>query len=176
MHPSHRPIAASAAVLLAVATLAGCDIKVSDRDLLPLDPPAAVDQMHARAGLFEKQTVGCWVDPRSAEAYAKGHIKGAIHLPLVQIPEAAAARLAPYNLYIVYGDGFQDPLAKAAAKKLLEVGFKKGTVYMMEGGLRAWEKDGYSIVTGTAPDGGDLPKQEARPAGKGTEVPEKGVR
>ena len=150
---------------------------MSDRDLIPLDPPSAMDRMHARTGLFEKPTQGCWIDPRSAEAYAKGHVKGAINLPIVQIPEAAAVRLAPYNLFVVYGDGFQDPLAKAAAKKLLEAGFKKGTVFVMEGGLRAWEKDGYSLVTGTAPEGGDLPAAPAKAAGPGGfEVPEQGVR
>ena len=154
----------------------GCDVKTSDRDLVFVGPDEATEKLNARGTLFEKAASGCLVDPRSAADYAKGHIKGAISLPLVEIEQAAGARLAGHNLFIVYGDGFQDPLAKAAAKKLLEAGVKKDAVFVMEGGLRAWQKDGYALVTGSLPEGGE-PKPAERPAaGDGVEVPEQGVR
>lgn len=161
----------------ALVALAGCDIKTSDRDLVFLSPPEATEKLHTRPGMFEKAVNGCWVDPRGEADYQKGHIKGAIHLPLVLITEAAGARLAGHNLFVVYGDGFQDPLAKAAAKKLLEAGFKKDTVFVLEGGLRAWQKDGYGLVTGSLPDGGEPAKATEKPKGDGgVEIPEQGVR
>ena len=80
MHTLARAIPARvAAAALLLAGAAGCDVKTSDRDLILLDPPGAVDKLNARSGMFVKETVGCWVDPRSAEAYAKGHIAGAIN-------------------------------------------------------------------------------------------------
>lgn len=156
---------------------AGCDVKTSDRDLVYLDPPGAVEQLNQRGGMFEKQRHGVMVDSRPVADYAKGHIKGAVNVPLVEITEAARASLAGHDLLVVYGDGFQDPVAKAAAKKLIEVGFKKDSVFVMEGGLRAWQKDGYALVTGTLPDGGDPKPVEKPKAGPGgVEVPEQGVK
>ena len=105
-------------------------------------------------------------------------ISGAISAPLAEMTETAAARLAGHNLFVVYGDAFQDALAKAGAKRLLELGFKN--VYVLEGGIRAWQKDGYTLVTGTEPGGGSPPKKDAagiKPAERGgVEVPEQGVR
>jgi rhodanese-related sulfurtransferase len=169
-------LAALACALLCTVP-AGCDVKTSDRDLVYLDPPGAVEQLNLRGGLFEKQHHGVWMDARPAAAYAVGHIKGAVNVPLVEVLEAGPARLAGHDLVVVYGDTFQDPVAKAAAKKLLEAGFKKDCVFVMEGGLRAWQKDGYSLVTGSLPDGGD-PKAEEKPksAPGGVEVPEQGVK
>ena len=174
---AHRPFVRALALVSASVALAGCDVKTSDRDLVFLSPPEATERLHTRPGMFEKAINGCWVDPRGDADYQKGHIKGAINLPLPLITEAAGARLAGHNLFVVYGDGFQDPLAKAAAKKLLEVGFKKDTVFVLEGGLRAWQKDGYALVSGSLPDGGEPAKAALKPAGDdGVEIPEQGVR
>ena len=173
--PSAARLAVLACAIVPFA-MAGCDVKTSDRDLVYLDPPGAVEQLNQRGGMFEKQRHGVMVDSRPTADYAKGHIKGAVNVPLVEITEAARASLAGHDLLVVYGDGFQDPVAKAAAKKLIEVGFKKDSVFVMEGGLRAWQKDGYSLVSGTLPDGGD-PKPVEKPKGPGgAEVPEQGAR
>ena len=174
MNPAHARVAAVALLLAA----AGCDVKTSDADLRGafIDPPAANEKLHARAGLLEGKTSACWVDPRSPAEYAKGHIAGAISVPLTDIQETAHARLAGHNVFIVYGDGFQDPMAKAAAKRLIEVGYKKKEVFILEGGTRAWQKEGYALVTGSLPEGGD-PKPVEKPAATGGfEVPEKGVK
>jgi hypothetical protein len=156
-----RSVLFAAIAAAPLAALIGCDIKTSDRDLVFLDPPSAVEKMHPRTGMFEKAVVSCWVSA-----------------PLVDMTETAAARLAGHNLFVVYGDAFQDALAKAGAKRLLELGFKN--VYVLEGGIRAWQKDGYTLVTGTEPGGGTPPKKDAagiKPAERGgVEVPEQGVR
>ena len=94
-----RSVLFAAIAAAPLAALLGCDIKTSDRDLVFLDPPSAVEKMHPRTGMFEKAVVSCWVDPRSAEDYAKGHISGAISAPLAEMTETAAARLAGHNLF-----------------------------------------------------------------------------
>ena len=171
-----RPSRSAAAAALAASILAlprGCDIKTSDRDLVMLDPQAAIDRFHERGSLLSKATVACYVDPRSAAEYAEGHLPGAINVPLVRMPEEARALLAGHDLFIVYGSTFQDPMAKAGAKRLLELGFKE--VFVMDGGTRAWEKDGYKLVTGSLPAGGNpQPRKEgaADPKDGGAEVPE----
>jgi len=173
---SGRPARTAATAAFAAAILVlqpGCDIKTSDRDLVMLDPQAAIDRFHERGSLLGKATVGCYVDPRSAAEYAQGHLPGAINVPLVQMPEEARALLAGHNLFIVYGSTFQDPMAKAGAKRLLELGFKE--VFVMDGGTRAWEKDGYKLVTGSLPAGGEpAPRKDgaADPKDGGAEVPE----
>ena len=168
-----RALPHAAAVTAVFAALAGCDVKTSDRDLVMLDPPGAVGKLHEGGTLFERARRGCWVDPRSAAEYERGHVSGAINVPLVRMPEEAGARLAGHDLFIVYGNAFQDPIAKAGAKRLIELGFKD--VYVMEGGLRAWEKDGYKIVTGTLPEGGNPAPEATKAPGEGAEVPEQQV-
>jgi 3-mercaptopyruvate sulfurtransferase SseA len=87
------------------------------------------------------------------------------------MPEEARVLLAGHDLFIVYGNTFQDPMAKAGAKRLLELGFKE--VFVMDGGTRAWEKDGYKLVTGTLPAGGNPPpRKDDGPKDDGAEVPE----
>ena len=169
-----RPMRPAATAGLAAAILAlqpGCDIKTSDRDLVMLDPQAAIDRFHERGSLLGKPTVACYVDPRSAAEYAEGHLPGAINVPLVRMPEEARALLAGHDLFIVYGNTFQDPMAKAGAKRLIELGFKE--VFVMDGGTRAWEKDGYKLVTGSLPAGGNpAPRKDDAPKDGGAEVPE----
>ena len=54
MHTLARAIPARiAAAALLLASAAGCDVKTSDRDLILLDPPGAVDKLNARSGMFE---------------------------------------------------------------------------------------------------------------------------
>jgi 3-mercaptopyruvate sulfurtransferase SseA len=61
---------------------------------------------------------------------------------------------------VVYDTDYNDVLAKAASKRLLELGFDR--VYTLEGGLKAWEKAGNDVATGvptTAPELPDKPVQ-----------------
>ena len=47
---------------------------------------------------------------------------------------------------LVYGEGFQDILADAASKRLIQLGYKD--VYTLRGGIQQWEADGYEVVRG----------------------------
>ncbi len=140
---------ATCSALAALALLGGCDVTTDDRSVIWLTPPEAVTKLNTPSGLFTKETRGVWIDPRSPKAYEEGHIAGAISLPLPDMRDAAASELNGYNLFLVYDADFSDVMAKAGAKRLLELGFTE--VYALKGGLRAWKNDGYTIVTGKQP-------------------------
>jgi rhodanese-related sulfurtransferase len=75
------------------------------------------------------------MDVRAAAAYATGHIQGAVHFPLPRI-QPNDARLEKKRL-VVYGRDSQDPIAPAAAKKLMSQGYRE--VYVLRGGLEAYQ-------------------------------------
>lgn len=133
---------------------AGCSKKTSDRDLVMISPDQGQtlvnNQKRALLGLGDAKT-GVWVDPRPAYKFAAGHIPGAISLPLKEITERQD-ELKKYNVLIIYGDDYADPVALGMSKKLLQLGFKE--VRTLEGGLKAWEESGRSLAKGTESDGG----------------------
>ena len=135
--------------MAALCVLAGCDPKTSDLDLVWVSPPKALDTLNTPGGLLSKPSRGVFVDPRSTKSYEEGHIPGAISLPFPAMTDTAASVLAGYDIFVVYDSDFSDVMAKAGSKRLLELGFKN--VYTLEGGLKAWRKEGYEVVTGSKP-------------------------
>jgi rhodanese-related sulfurtransferase len=82
------------------------------------------------------------LDARSPEAFAKGHIPGAISMPHRKINEAATATWPRDKLIVVY---CYSPACNAAAKaavKLIALGF---TVKEMIGGIEYWNEEGYPL-------------------------------
>lgn len=75
------------------------------------------------------------LDVRSAEAYAKGHVPGAINVPLPNINLSLRQAIAPDREVIVYADDGKG-LATAAAKKLIALGY--ANVSEFRGGYAAW--------------------------------------
>ncbi|MFO0961998.1 MAG: rhodanese-like domain-containing protein [Phycisphaerales bacterium] len=152
---SPAPLAAAALLALAaipaLTALVGCETKTNDTMLELLEPPAAVDKMNTPGRFLEKAPKGVYVDPRSAKQYAEGHIPGAINVPLADLRETARERLAGYNLFVVYDTDYGDVVAKAASKSLMELGYKD--VFTLRGGLKAWQKEGYTIAKGATPSG-----------------------
>ena len=79
------------------------------------------------------------VDVRSAEAYASGHVRGAVHLPHAQIDAEAAAAL-PGGLVVVYCWG---PGCNAAHKGALRLARHGREVKEMLGGWEYYEREGW---------------------------------
>lgn len=82
------------------------------------------------------------LDARSPEAFAKGHIPGAISMPHRKISEGATATWPKDKLIVVY---CYSPACNAAAKaavKLISLGF---TVKEMIGGIEYWKEEGYPL-------------------------------
>ena len=133
-------------MLFAIATLVGCNTsKTSDRDLalVSTDEALGVVGTHEATLGIGGDTVGVWVDPRSPEKFARGHIEGAINVPLRSVREDFHI-LDGYDILVVYGEDYDDDLAFAASKTLMELGFDD--VRTLRGGLRAWESAGRSLV------------------------------
>ena len=81
------------------------------------------------------------VDGRSAEAYAREHIPGAVNLPHREIDAFIAERLDRSKVYICYCDGIGCNASTKTALKLLTLGFE---VRELLGGLDWWKRDGYA--------------------------------
>ena len=148
--------------MLALPLLAGCTRKTSDRDLMFVSSFQAVEKINEKPGLLDKKLRTAWVDPRTTELYAKEHIPGAISLPFPRMQAEAETTLKGYDQFIVYDTDWEDTIGKAASKRLMELGFDD--VYTLEGGLKAWKRDGNSVETGVPAPGGAAATPPAAPA------------
>jgi rhodanese-related sulfurtransferase len=84
------------------------------------------------------------IDARSREAYAAGHIPGAISLPHREMTIEATARLDAAKVYVVYCDGIGCNASTKGAYKLARVGFQAKELL---GGLDWWRRDGHPVAT-----------------------------
>ena len=91
------------------------------------------------------------VDARSKDAFAQGHIPGAISLPHKEMTNASVAKLDPSKIYVVYCDGIGCNASTKGAYKLAHFG---ATVKELLGGLDWWRRDGHPVQTGSNP--GDI--------------------
>ena len=86
------------------------------------------------------------LDVRSAEAFAKGHISGAVNLPLGRIIERNLAEYAQETLFVVYCTGPHCNGADRAALKLAQL---NRPVKKMIGGITGWLDEGFSLEVGS---------------------------
>ncbi len=93
------------------------------------------------------------VDGRTATAYAKEHIPGAINLPHRELSPAFVASLDKSRIYVCYCDGIGCNASTRTALKLLNLGFE---VREMIGGLDWWKRDGYATEGEHARPGTEL--------------------
>ena len=88
------------------------------------------------------------IDARSREAYAAGHIPGALSLPHREMTIEAAARLDAAKVYVVYCDGIGCNASTKGAYKLARLGFRAKELL---GGLDWWRRDGHAVATSDKP-------------------------
>ncbi|MCP3906100.1 MAG: hypothetical protein GY715_20955 [Planctomycetes bacterium] len=138
---------ATGVALIAVVLLsAGCGgPKISDRDLDFVGPADAAKLVERKPTLFRGANSAVWVDPRSDIEFRAGHIPGALHVPLEQAADRVK-ELEAYDVIIVYGSGYNDPVALAMSKTLLSL--RLDEVRTLRGGLRSWEEAGNELETG----------------------------
>lgn len=86
------------------------------------------------------------VDVRSAEAFRKQHVKGAISLPHRRINATSVSELPKDKLLVTYCDGVACNASTKGALKLASLGF---AVKEMIGGIDAWVHEGYSVESGS---------------------------
>lgn len=124
-------------------------------------PPARPDQAVAHFGALLGFETDCWdvhdalshsrgtadfvlLDVRSVQAYAAGHIEGAVNLPHGRL---AAPTLAPFpdgTTFVVYCNGPHCNGADRAAFRLANLG---RPVKKMIGGVAGWLDEGFSLTT-----------------------------
>jgi rhodanese-related sulfurtransferase len=143
---------------------AGCTRKTSDRDVQFMTPAQALARSGEDPGLFGKERKPVWIDPRTPEKYAECHIAGAISLPFQRMSAEASVVLRGYDMFFVYGSAWDDTIAKAASKRLMELGFDD--VYTLEGGLENWKRDGQPVIPPVAETPKDAPKPGTKTAPK----------
>ncbi len=108
-----------------------------DTLMIPLEEAEAL--FHAKAAVF--------LDARSRDFYAEGHIQGALHLPPEELDLRMAEVLADLPLetaFIAYCDGETCNLSKDLAFALMERGYVN--VRVLVNGWTLWKESGLPVV------------------------------
>ena len=87
------------------------------------------------------------IDARSREAYAAGHIPGAVSLPHREMNEETTSSLDRGRIYVVYCDGIGCNASTKGALRLAQLGFR---VKELLGGLDWWRRDGHPVASGVS--------------------------
>ena len=137
--------------MAAVAILfGGCKPQISDKDIVKLTVAQAREYRlnPPTTSIFESPVTGVFIDPRRKTDYVLGHIPGAVNVPFATV-SSQYEYLRAYGPKIVYGDSYNDPLADAMSKTLMELGLKD--IYTLRGGLEAWVEADYTLEKGAPP-------------------------
>jgi rhodanese-related sulfurtransferase len=92
-----------------------------------------------RAGLSDIVVI----DARSRDAYAAGHIPGAVNFPRREMSAESTARLDRSKVYVVYCDGIGCNASTKGAYKLARLGFRAKELL---GGIDWWRRDGHPVA------------------------------
>ena len=129
-------------------------------NLVTETPAAAPDDAAAHFQRLLTYETDCWdvhqvlgrphpgfvlLDVRSPEAYATGHVPGAVSLPQRRIHERTLAEYPADTLFVVYCTGPHCNGADRAALRLARLG---RPVKKMLGGMWGWRDEGYDVATG----------------------------
>ncbi|MDG2423355.1 MAG: rhodanese-like domain-containing protein [Phycisphaerales bacterium] len=128
----------------------GCKPDISDKDIVKLDVAQAREYIvrPPTTSIFESPLPGIWVDPRREPDYVLGHIPGAVNIPFASV-SSSWMFLEGYGPKIVYGDTYNDPLADAMSKTLMQYGLTD--IYTLRGGLEAWTEADMELQKGAPP-------------------------
>ena len=89
------------------------------------------------------------IDARSAEAFAKEHIPGAVNVPHRTMATETTRHIARDALVVTYCDGIGCNASTKGALNMVTLGFR---VKELIGGLDWWKRDGHKTHTGGRPD------------------------
>jgi rhodanese-related sulfurtransferase len=88
------------------------------------------------------------IDARSRDAYAAGHIPGAVSFPHREMSAETTARLDRSKVYVVYCDGIGCNASTKGAYKLARLGFRAKELL---GGIDWWRRDGHPVAASHQP-------------------------
>lgn len=87
------------------------------------------------------------LDVRGPEAYAKGHVPGALNLPHGKLVEAKLRDYPMETLFVVYCAGPHCNGASRGAERLARLG---RPVKLMIGGITGWLDEGFTLTSNSA--------------------------
>ncbi len=82
------------------------------------------------------------IDARTTEAYARGHVPGAINLPYRKIDPSTTSFIPKDKVVVTYCDGVFCNASTKAAARLTALGFR---VKEMLDGMNGWKREGYPV-------------------------------
>jgi len=121
-------------------------------------PTATSEQSLAHFEALLKYETDCWdvhhaisnqrhdfvlLDVRGEEAFAKGHVEGAINLPHQRIKTETLAQFADDSLFVVYCAG---PHCNATEKAAIRLANHNRPVKKMIGGITGWLDEGFTLI------------------------------
>tara|TARA_B100001123_G_C14855299_1_gene845768 strand:+ start:285 stop:710 length:426 start_codon:yes stop_codon:yes gene_type:complete len=128
-----------------VAACAGCSTGLSDKNLVYIGVADAATLLTGPQGALDGSDGEIVVvDPRPSWSYRKGHIPKSINIPFGQL-KIQLWKLEGAGVVIVTGETYNDSVALAMSKTLLNYGFKD--VRTLRGGLTSWEDAGEPVLT-----------------------------
>ena len=83
------------------------------------------------------------LDVRGADAFAEGHVEGAIHLPHGKITASRLETWPAGTLFVVYCAG---PHCNGAARAALRLARLGRPVKIMAGGITGWRDEGFELA------------------------------
>ena len=111
-------------------------------------PPAGIPQAAPFSAALKQPPGFVLLEVRGPEAYARGHVPGALNLPHRAVTEEALAAWPRDALFVVYCAGPHCNGADRAALRLARLGRRVKT---MPGGMAGWVAEGFPVATGGAP-------------------------
>lgn len=106
-----------------------------------------IDSWDLRVALDQGEAV-IVIDARSPQAYAAGHIPGAVSLPHRTMDAATTAHLDKSTLIVTYCDGIGCNASTKGALNMARLGFR---VKELIGGLDWWKRDGHPVASDAGP-------------------------
>lgn len=93
-----------------------------------------------------KEGSGLWlVDVRGELAFGEEHIEGSINIP---VSSMEGKQLQKNKIIVLVDDSLGQKSAKEAAGKIVDKGYQKVKVYVLDRGVAGWKSEGYPIVGG----------------------------
>jgi len=108
-----------------------------------------IDSWDLKVGLESGEDIVV-IDARSAEAFAKEHIPGALNLPHRTMSPETTRALRKEVLVVTYCDGIGCNASTKGALNMVRLGFR---VKELLGGLDWWKRDGHETTRGEGSSG-----------------------
>ncbi len=136
-------------LIIGVSVLLALSFNHANPNGIPLFPSLekeSVPSISAPAAMERSRSGALIVDAMPANFFQKGHIKGAVNMPMALFDIVYLMNFSEENKerpILVYGSTISKPYDADIAGKLQLRGYSD--VKIIEGGLTAWEKKGYPV-------------------------------